>query len=154
MEKNNSMIEEGDIVRICLDNLRKEDEYYLPEWVTPKMEKFDGVEAEVVRVTRPTPHSYTYELDGVTNWKDMPYTWTREALIKLRYEPYLWTFRESPEDEYPKYIERTAEALAEKTGTTAANIRSLVYRFENGLIKRCRYGRVRFKEDYEDEGNN
>lgn len=147
MAKNNSTIEEGDIVRICLDNLKGAGEHYLPEWVTHGMRKFDGVEAEVIRVTRPTPHSYTYELDGVTNWKGMPYTWLRESLIKLRRESCLWMFRESPDDEFPKYIERTAEALAEKTGTTESNIRSCVSRSETGSIKRCRYERIKVEKN-------
>ena len=83
MSKNNSTVEVGDVVRICLDNLKGKGEHHLPEWVTPKMKKFDGVEAEVIRVVKLAPNASVYELDGVTNWKGMPYTWTREALLKI-----------------------------------------------------------------------
>ena len=88
MSKNNSTIEVGDVVRICLDNLKGKGEHYLPEWVTPKMKKFDGVEAGVIRVVKLAPNASAYELDGVTNWKDMPYTWMREALLKLKNSNY------------------------------------------------------------------
>lgn len=146
MAKNNSTVEVGDVVRICLDNLKGKGEHYLPEWVIPKMKKFDGVEAEVIRVVKLAPNTSVYELDGVTNWKDMPYTWTREALIKLN-TTYMWTYKESVDDEYPKYVEYSITKLAEKVGVSVHAIRTSISRTERGLTGASRYGRIKLEDD-------
>lgn len=76
----------GDSVKICIENLNPFRESDI-SWLTHNMRKFNGTETIVRRVVK-LGSGRAYELDGVTNWKGMPYTWTREALLKLKNSNY------------------------------------------------------------------